>query len=349
MDNLCHSLVGAALATTGLKQRTRYATAALVIGANFPDIDAPAAFLSYGLSLRRGITHGIPALIVLPFALTGILLLWARIRRTREDVVPKQLLLLSALAMVTHPVLDWMNSYGMRWLMPFDGTWTYGDSLFIIDPWLLLLLGAAWLLRRAWLARLLVGIAAVYVVTMVGLTRVGRAVASGDLGLTAPGPRLLVTAPFLRSWRRMVVVDRGTAYRFGEIDWLPRPRLVLSGDSLPKRLELLDGVSRTPALESLLSWARFPFVRPDGPLLLVDDARYGRRGRSFAGVAVSRAALTSESTTPEPRSPMITPREIVVGTWIQALSPILRPTNTRIAATAGLRYWNLSMAPASTK
>jgi inner membrane protein len=290
MDNLCHSLVGAALATTGLKQRTRYATAALVIGANFPDIDAPAAFLSWGLSVRRGITHGIPALIVLPFVLTGILLLWARVRRVREGVVPEQLLLLSALAMVTHPVLDWMNSYGMRWLMPFDGTWTYGDSLFIIDPWLLLLLGAAWLLRRPRLARMLVGVAALYVLTMVGLTRVGRAVASGALGLTAPGPRLLVTAPFLRSWRRMVVVDGGTVYRFGEIDWLPRPRLVLAGDSVPKRLELLDGVTRTPALESMLSWARFPFVRPDGPLLLVDDARYGRSGRSFAGVVVWRGS-----------------------------------------------------------
>src|SRR5690606_8078623 len=49
---------------------------------------------------------------------------------------PRALLLLSALSIVTHPVLDWMNVYGVRWLMPFDGTWFYGDALFIVDPWI---------------------------------------------------------------------------------------------------------------------------------------------------------------------------------------------------------------------
>jgi inner membrane protein len=47
----------------------------------------------------------------------------------------------SALAVLTHPALDWLNTYGMRWLMPFDGTWFYGDALFIIDPWIWLTLG----------------------------------------------------------------------------------------------------------------------------------------------------------------------------------------------------------------
>jgi inner membrane protein len=31
----------------------------------------------------------------------------------------------------------------MRWLMPFNGRWFYGDSLFIIDPWIWLVLGGA--------------------------------------------------------------------------------------------------------------------------------------------------------------------------------------------------------------
>ena len=43
--------------------------------------------------------------------------------------------------MLTHPALDWLNNYGMRWLMPFDGRWFYGDALFIIDPWVWLVLG----------------------------------------------------------------------------------------------------------------------------------------------------------------------------------------------------------------
>jgi len=39
MDPIAHTLFGAALAESGLKNRSRYATATLLIGANLPDID----------------------------------------------------------------------------------------------------------------------------------------------------------------------------------------------------------------------------------------------------------------------------------------------------------------------
>jgi inner membrane protein len=51
---------------------------------------------------------------------------------------------------LTHPTLDWMNTYGMRWALPFDGAWTYGDALFIIDPWIWLALGGAVVLASDW-------------------------------------------------------------------------------------------------------------------------------------------------------------------------------------------------------
>jgi inner membrane protein len=60
----------------------------------------------------------------------------------------RPLLAISALAILTHPFLDWLNNYGMRWLMPFDGTWFYGDSVFIMDPWLWLILGFGFLAGR---------------------------------------------------------------------------------------------------------------------------------------------------------------------------------------------------------
>jgi inner membrane protein len=301
MDNLCHTLVGAALAETGLGRRTRFATAALVLGANLPDIDAPMAFTQYGLGFRRGITHGILALILLPFLLTGLLLLWARLRGAGREVIPRQLLLLAAIAILTHPFLDWMNTYGMRWLMPFDGTWFYGDSLFIIDPWLLLLLLIGWLSGR-WarrsggvgggrdgegVARLMIAISAVYVLLMVGLTSVGRRVAARDLGLDHP-PRsqLLVAPPFLASWRRDVIVDAGSGYRFGRIEWLPRPALRLAGGEIPKQLEALQAIPHSVALDNLLGWARFPFVERIGDRIYVADARYGAGGRSFAAVMI---------------------------------------------------------------
>lgn len=149
MDPIAHTLVGASLAQTGLRNQTSYATAALVIGANLPDLDALATFGGSDVSLwlRRGWTHGVPALVVLPIVLTAILLLWGR-RRGATGLRPGVLLALSYLAVLTHPTLDWMNTYGMRWLMPFDGRWFYGDTLFIVDPWIWTALGGAIFLAR---------------------------------------------------------------------------------------------------------------------------------------------------------------------------------------------------------
>ena len=152
MDPLTHTLVGASLASTRLGEKTPLATAALVIGANAPDIDVFAYALDgdFAIGFRRGWTHGILALVVLPFILTGVLLLFDRFVRRKPDAPASVhwLVPLSVIAILTHPFLDWLNNYGMRWLMPFDGTWFYGDSVFIMDPWLWLILGCGWLLGR---------------------------------------------------------------------------------------------------------------------------------------------------------------------------------------------------------
>jgi inner membrane protein len=37
----------------------------------------------------------------------------------------------------------------MRWWMPFRDTWYYGDSVFIMDPYLWLILGLAWVICRS--------------------------------------------------------------------------------------------------------------------------------------------------------------------------------------------------------
>ncbi len=121
-----------------------------MIAANAPDVDVLSFVRGswFAMSFRRGITHGVPALIVLPWLVAGAIMAWdrgVRLRRT-PDAPPARfgpLLLLSYLGVLTHPALDWMNTYGMRWWLPFDGSWSYGDSLFISDPWLWLMLGSA--------------------------------------------------------------------------------------------------------------------------------------------------------------------------------------------------------------
>ena len=67
MDNVCHTLVGAALAESGLGRRTSLGFATLLIGANLPDLDV-LAYLDgpfAALEWRRGWSHGVVALAVL--------------------------------------------------------------------------------------------------------------------------------------------------------------------------------------------------------------------------------------------------------------------------------------------
>ena len=161
MDPLAHTLFGATLAEAGLKRKTALATATLIIGANIPDIDALAMLVSsdYALWFRRGWTHGILALFIWPFLLTGLMLGIDRLiqkrlqhrNRTRPGPPMQPLILLGIafLGVWSHPLLDLLNTYGVRLLMPFSGTWFYGDTLFIVDPWFWLLAGAGVVLARS--------------------------------------------------------------------------------------------------------------------------------------------------------------------------------------------------------
>jgi inner membrane protein len=146
VDPVTHSLTGAVLSKAGLNRTTPLATATLVLAANAPDIDVVAALQGGFASLahRRGLTHGPLALLLLPVVVTAGVLLYDRLwRRRRADVAPAlplPILALAVLGVLTHPPLDWMNTYGIRLLMPFSERWFYGDALFIVDPWIWLVL-----------------------------------------------------------------------------------------------------------------------------------------------------------------------------------------------------------------
>lgn len=211
MDPLAHTLFGAALAESGLRRRSRYATATLLIGANLPDIDAIAGLWGsdFELYARRGHTHGVLAMLVLPLLLAGAMLLWHRWRtahppaqsngngkgngnRNRDGngvhriagtphplpFNPRALLLIACLAVWSHPLLDWLNTYGVRLLMPFDQRWFYGDTLFIVEPWFWVLTAVGVVLARsasrgAVAAWLLLGAAASGLVLSTSLVPIG--------------------------------------------------------------------------------------------------------------------------------------------------------------------------------
>jgi inner membrane protein len=159
MDNLTHSLVGALIGQMGLKRKTGLAMPTLIIAANIPDIDAVATLLGghQHLAIRRGITHGPIAMVVLPLLLWGLMLWFDRWQAGRGKRPDKRLpihkgwlLALAYIGCLSHPLFDWFNSYGIRLLEPFSSQWFYGDTLFIIDVWIwIALIAGVWLsLRR---------------------------------------------------------------------------------------------------------------------------------------------------------------------------------------------------------
>ena len=159
MDNLTHSLVGLAAAKAGLERLSPGATAACVLAANAPDLDILAVLGGkwFYLHHHRGITHsfvGTLALaLLIPCLFYAIDLLIARIRERPPRVKFLGLSLASLIVSASHPLMDWTNNYGVRPFLPWSGDWYYGDLVFIIDPWLWLVVGgAAFLLtsRRTW-------------------------------------------------------------------------------------------------------------------------------------------------------------------------------------------------------
>ena len=288
MDNLTHTLVGAALAEAGLKRRTALGAATLMIGANFPDIDVLALFFPGSIDVRRGATHGFLALAILPFVLAWLMRSYDRNVRLKRDPTAtpadfRQLALLAALAIWTHPTLDYMNTYGMRWLMPFVNKWFYADGLFIVDIYLLIILGAGiWWSRRVQRAQparvALAALAALagYTVTMLATTAIGRS----QVEAAKPGNRFMLGPVPATPWVRSLIVDEGTQYQLGR--WSLHRGLELGatfpkGDAGPNRTAVVMARAH-PEARPFLRWSRFPVYRvtQDGPVTVVhmEDARY---------------------------------------------------------------------------
>jgi inner membrane protein len=151
MENLAHTLLGLSFAKGGLERATPLATTALVISSNLPDIDVLGR-LTIGtpgyLEYHRGFTHGFIGLAILAFVLTIVLMFVDRRFRLRGDpfrrpLRPIRIFFLAYLGGLGHSFMDFTNVYGVRPLIPFSMRWLYGDLVFVVDPWIWLILGSA--------------------------------------------------------------------------------------------------------------------------------------------------------------------------------------------------------------
>src|SRR5215472_1055559 len=156
MDNLAHSLVGLTIAKSGLEKLSPATPWVCILAANAPDIDFVSLFFGDRWTLlhfHRGLTHSIVGTIALGFLVPSIFYLVDRLiarARGRPGALRwRGLLLSSMIAVATHPLMDWTNNYGLRPLLPWSGRWFYGDLVFVIDPFIWLMLGVAAFLLTA--------------------------------------------------------------------------------------------------------------------------------------------------------------------------------------------------------
>jgi inner membrane protein len=316
MDPVTHTLVGASLAEGGLKRLTALGTATLLIAANLPDVDVVSYMWGNETALwfRRGVTHGVLGILVLPPALTMAMLLWDRLVRRRAGRVPArrvvgwQILLLSYVGVLSHPVLDFLNVYGMRWLMPFSDRWFYGDTLFIVDPWVwaILIVGIVMAKRRgagrptqpntgagsgeqgadgrpskgSWSVIALVATVA-YVILMAVSNVAGRAVVARSFAEEGVEVERMMVAPVpLNPFVRRVVIQDPEAYRFGTLRWLARRRFTWESETVDRHAGafVMFATLRKPRGRKFMTWARFPYFEVEGSrssfAVHIGDARY---------------------------------------------------------------------------
>jgi inner membrane protein len=303
LDNLTHSLVGWTLGQAGLKRKTRKGLAALILGANMPDIDVFFGWVPWEpLATHRGFTHGlVGGVLLMPPLLAGLLWLLDRwqIRRGAEfrsglAMHFGWLIALSYLGALTHPLLDWQTNYAVQLLSPFDTRWFHNDALFIIDVWIWIGLGLAiWLSRRRerrgevnWTRPAIVAAASLLVYVSVNGVVSALAREAPRRGPPRSDPDTVVSSPMpVVFWKRAVTWRQDHAIASGVYD--PFKSLhVLQGYVPPIPDGMTDPLARhvlltDPDLASFRRWSILPMaaVTHERCRIVVQfqDARFGTR------------------------------------------------------------------------
>jgi inner membrane protein len=150
MEPITHLMTGACLARAGFNRKAAYATIAMTLAAEVPDLDSlwsikgPIAVFQH----HRGWTHtflGLPFEAAIVVGAIWLFHRW-RIHRAKPSKTPRApirwglLYCFSLIALLSHLFLDWTNNYGLRPFFPFNPHWYSGSFVFIFEPVLFLIL-----------------------------------------------------------------------------------------------------------------------------------------------------------------------------------------------------------------
>jgi inner membrane protein len=150
MDPVTHFLTGANLGRVGFNRQTAYATLAMTLAAEAPDLDVFWGFRGplVAFEHHRGITHTFVAAPAIALVTTAVVWIIHKCRRKplKPGLPPPRwtlIFLFALIADLSHLLLDYTNNYGIRPFFPFNPRWYERSIVFIIDPLILFALTGA--------------------------------------------------------------------------------------------------------------------------------------------------------------------------------------------------------------
>lgn len=282
MDSVSQLVLGAAVAISTLGRRTALWKAALWggIAGTLPDLDA---LINHGDAILNMVLHRSESHSLFYLTALSVPLAWAVSRLHGEPHLLTRWWLALWLALITHPLLDWMTVYGTQLLLPFTNFPYAVGSVFIIDPLYTvpLLVGvlAALLLRRgrglAW-ARTGLGVSTAYLAwSVVAQHQAVNQIMASPPEPNLPADQVLVTpAPFnTLLWRAVVVTP--THYYEGYTSLLDDDRPVRWAQH-PRGAELYAQHRASPLVDRVARFSHGFFKMSEaGGEVFITDLRMG--------------------------------------------------------------------------
>ncbi len=300
MDPLTHTLTGLALSRAGLNRLSAYATPIVLLAANAADCDivtlagGQANYLHY----HRHITHAFVSVPVMALLAVLVVRLFAR-----KPFDWKWAYVVSFAGALSHPLIDWLNAYGVRLLLPFSKGWLQLSLTNLADAWIWAALLVAALAPP--LSRLVsseigakpgsgrgISIAALVFMLVVVFGRYflhERAVAVLDSRLyegTAPA-RVAALPGFANPFTWRGLVETNEFYSIQDVNLLGRfdptsGRLLYKPEPRPEEAAAAAAARRTDAFRVFLEFSQYPYWRftpadrPEGAIRVeVSDLRFG--------------------------------------------------------------------------
>jgi inner membrane protein len=263
LDNITHSLAGIAIADAVMGKRAAGTQRPMLIGAgmiaaNLPDLDlvytvitpSPVGYLLH----HRGHTHTVVGIVVLA-ALVILSYWWVPSVRGMRVFERLRFWLVIVAGLVSHLLFDALNSYGVHPFYPSDNQWYFGDAVFIFEPLIWVVLGAAAIgSARTRAARIAVGVPLLVLLFTVAFLPALPLASVGGLALVG-GTMLWLTRPLSNMARGAVALATTAAIGAG-LSALSREARAATVQALAPELRgrLVD-VVLTPNPTSPLCWS----------------------------------------------------------------------------------------------